>query len=328
MNKKSIITLVCVLIAILVLIFAVVNLINNDDASETPKDESSYSSESVGASEPDSTISEPQKNDEATRDEVTTGVQTEINNTDKTQTDKKPEGTTSSEKPETSKPIEDTTSIDVPQPELPPVVPVVPDKEEDKDEPNVLTFPAKVEGYGLTIEKIAPYNGTYVEDGTNATVEDVAMLLIINNGDYPIEYAQIKVQYEQSSLLFDLTALPVGAKVVVQEKNGNKMPSGEAISATAMVLQEAELSLSQDSVSVVDNGNNTLTVKNLTDKIIHTVRVFYKYYMEEENVFVGGISFTVKLTRMGPGESVTIQPSHFTSKTSRVVMVLTYNSEV
>ena len=71
-----------------------------------------------------------------------------------------------------------------------------------------------------------------------------------------------------------------------------------------------------------------LFIKNLTNKEIPTVRVFYKYYMKDERIFVGGISFTVRLTRLGAGETITIQPSHFTSSTSRVVMVSTYNSEV
>ena len=47
-----------------------------------------------------------------------------------------------------------------------------------------------------------------------------------------------------------------------------------------------------------------------------------------ENMFVGGIAFTVRVTRLAAGGSVTVQPSHYTSTTSRVVMVLTYDSEV
>jgi hypothetical protein len=86
--------------------------------------------------------------------------------------------------------------------------------------------------------------------------------------------------------------------------------------------------MSQNQVQVIDNGDNTLTIQNLTNKTIPTVRIFYKYYMKQEGVYVGGIAFTVRVTRLGPGASITIQPSHYTSQTSRVVMVLTYDSEV
>ena len=50
--------------------------------------------------------------------------------------------------------------------------------------------------------------------------------------------------------------------------------------------------------------------------------------MENEDIYVGGIAFTVRVTRLDAHASVTVHPSHYASKTGRVVMVLTYDSEV
>ena len=191
-----------------------------------------------------------------------------------------------------------------------------------------IQFPCQISEYGLVIEKMAPYNGMFVENGSNANVQNVAMLLVQNKGEFPLEYTQICIQYGQQKLLFDISALPVGEKMVVQEKTGKSIPAGKADYATAMVVQRADMEMSESKVRVTDNGNNTLTVRNLTDETIPTVRVFYKYYMEAEDVFVGGISFTVRITKLAAGASVNIQPSHYTSQTSRVVMVTTYDSEV
>lgn len=213
--------------------------------------------------------------------------------------------------------------------ELPPVVEIVPEKDPETGKEIDITFPCKVEGYGLVIEKLAPYTGMFVEDGTNVNKENIAMLLVHNDGDYPVEYTQLRVMYGQEEFLFDISALPVGAKMVVQEKNAKSMPKETKVeSVNALVVQRAKMEMSEKSVSVTDNGDNTLTVKNLTDKTIPTVRVFYKYYMEDEEIFVGGIAFTARISRLGAGASVTIQPSHYTSQAGRVVMVLTYASEV
>ena len=192
----------------------------------------------------------------------------------------------------------------------------------------VIAFPCEVPGYQLRLERLAPYTGLFVEDGTNINVENVAMLLVSNQGDYPIEYAQIAVQYGAETLLFDISALPAGAQLVVQEKDGKAVPAGQANYAKALVVRRANLEMSRDQVEVTDNGDNTLTIQNLTDATIPTVRVFYKYYMENEKVFVGGIAFTVRVTDLDAHGSVTIQPSHYTSQTGRVVMVQTYDSEV
>jgi hypothetical protein len=192
----------------------------------------------------------------------------------------------------------------------------------------VVTFPFEIPEHGLVIHRLAPYTGLFVEDGTNIQVPSVAMLLVENKGPYPVEYTRIAITYEETELLFDISALPVGERLVVQEKNCKPVPEGEPSVANAMVVHRADMELSQEKLRVTDNGNDTLTIQNLTDEMIPTVRVFYKYYMEAEDVYVGGIAFTVRLTRLGAEESITIKPTHYNSETGRVVMVLTYAGEV
>lgn len=187
-----------------------------------------------------------------------------------------------------------------------------------------ITFPCAVPGYDLVIEKLAPYKGLFVEDGSNRQVEEVAMILLHNVGDQPLEFAQIVVQYDGEELLFEASALPAGERAVVQEKTGKSVPSGTPKSSSALVAHRASMEMSSDRVRVKDNGNNTLTIQNLTNESISSVRVFYKYYIEDQQVFVGGIAFSMRLTRLGAGASVTVQPAHYTSKSGRVVMVLTY----
>lgn len=212
--------------------------------------------------------------------------------------------------------------------EQPPSVVIPPEKDPQTGEEIGISFPCQIPGYDITIEKMAPYNGMFVEDGSNANVKNVAMLLVKNNSNFPVEYIQIRVMCGEEELLFDISALPVGEKLVVQEKRGKTISESKASSASALVVQRANMEMSESKIQVKDNGDNTITVKNLTNESIPTVRVFYKYYMEDEKLFVGGIAFTVRISRLGAGASVTVQPAHYTSKTSRVVMVLTYDSEV
>lgn len=215
-----------------------------------------------------------------------------------------------------------------PPEDLPPTVVIPPEKDPETGEELGVSFPCEIPGYNMTIEKMGPYSGMFVEDGSNANIQNVAMLLVRNNGDFPVEYTQIRVVCGQGELLFDISALPAGEKLVVQEKTGKTISESKATSASALVVQRADMEMSRDKVRVTDNGDNTLTVQNLTNETIATVRVFYKYYMKNEGIYVGGIAFTVRITRLAPGASVTVQPSHYTSQTSRVVMVLTYDSEV
>ena len=226
---------------------------------------------------------------------------------------------------ETDPPYEEPVTL--PQ-EQPPFVVIPPEKDPDTGEEIGISFPCTIPGYDISIEQMGPYSGIFVEDGSNAMVKDVAMLMVKNNGDFPVEYIQIRVLCGQEELLFDVSALPVGERLVVQEKTGKTVPEEQATSVSALVVRRANMEMSEGKVQVIDNGDNTLTVKNLSNETIPTIRVFYKYYMEDGNLFVGGIAFTVRVSMLGAGASVEIQPSHYASRTSRVVMVLTYDSEV
>lgn len=226
------------------------------------------------------------------------------------------------EEEEDEKDEEDEEEITPPPEQVPPVVDIP-----SKDETVGLEFPCEVPGHNLRIEKLAPYSGLFVEDGTNVQVANVAMLLICNYGDSAIEYTEIIVEYQDKTLAFQITALPAGERMVVQEKSGNSIPEGIAKSATAMVVHRAQMNIAPE-LSVTDNGDNSLTVKNLTEETIPALRVFYKYYMEDDDLFVGGIAFTVRITGLGPNGSVVVHPAHYNSQTSRVVMALTYDTDI
>lgn len=214
-----------------------------------------------------------------------------------------------------------------PESDLPPVVEIPAETDPSTGENKGISFPCTVPEHGLVIEKLDAFQGMFVEDGTNAQLSNVAMLLVRNDSTTPLEYTQLRVKFAKEELLFDISALPVGERLVVQEKNAKPLPAGKPLSANALVIHRAELTMDSQ-VQVTDNGDNTLSVTNLTAETIPTVRVFYKYYMEDEKIFVGGIAFTVRITRLAPGATVKLQPSHYTSQSGRVVMVLTYDSEV
>lgn len=240
--------------------------------------------------------------------------------------------TTPDDQPEVTQPTEGTTTPTAPttpatpettptEPEQPQRPTVPPVEEEEGD----LVFPCVVEEYDLVIEKMASYTGLYVEDGTNNQCTDVAMLLVHNNSQQPLEYTQITIEFPSETLEFYLSALPAGQRVVVQERSAKAVPASGAKEAKVMLVQQAEMSVSPE-ISVRDNGDNSITVENLTGKEIQTVRVFYKYYMEEENLYVGGIAFTAKIGRLPAGGKMVIRPSHYISQTSRVVMAQTYDA--
>ena len=55
---------------------------------------------------------------------------------------------------------------------------------------------------------------------------------------------------------------------------------------------------------------------NLTNKELPVVRLFYKYFYEDENTFLGGITYSASAEKVPAGGSVTVSPGHFESGVS------------
>lgn len=187
-------------------------------------------------------------------------------------------------------------------------------------------FPYAIDGTALVVQNISSYDGIFLEDGSDGQVTGVAAMVVENTGDTNVEYAAITINCNGEILEFDASDIPAGATIVVQEKNKTAYQSGTYADCSAVVAEMGEFEMSADQVKVEETENGSLLVTNLTDEEIPCVRIFYKFYMEEEEAYVGGITYTAKLTGLSAGGSQTVSPSHYAAGSSRVMMVRTYDS--
>lgn len=190
-----------------------------------------------------------------------------------------------------------------------------------------LHFPYTIPNTGLVIERLDGYDGVYLEDGTDAEITGVTAMVLKNTLKQDIEYAGIHLYGEETTLQFTASAIPAGATVIVQEQTKTPYHNRSYTACTADVTEPGKLEQSAQQIQITENGEQSLTVTNLTDAPIACVRVFYKFYMEEEQAYVGGITYNAKLTNLAAGSSQTISPSHYASGYSRVVMVRTYEAD-
>lgn len=221
--------------------------------------------------------------------------------------------------PETTEATEPTVP-----PATDPPIPYVPVTTADTS----ISLPYRIPNTTLELQSVASYDGTYLEDSSDAPITQVAMLLLKNVGSEAVEYTEITMNYGDKTLHFVASAIKAGGTAVVQEAGKQSCAAGKLLSCQAEVATLAVLGMAADQVSVTDNGNNSLTVTNLTGQDIAVVRIFYKYYMEDLNTYVGGITYTAKITGLKANTSVTVSPNHYASSGSVVVMVRTYTEDV
>lgn len=188
-----------------------------------------------------------------------------------------------------------------------------------------VSFPFTVTGTSLSVQSISSYDGVFLEDGSDEEVTGIAAMVVENTGDTDLEYASLSIECDGETLEFEGSDIPAGATVVIQEKNRASWQDGTYSGCTATVAETDGLEMAEE-VSVTETDDGSLLVTNLTDEEIPCVRIFYKFYMEDEDAYVGGITYTAKLTGLAAGGSRTVTPSHYASGSSKVMMVRTYDT--
>lgn len=189
-----------------------------------------------------------------------------------------------------------------------------------------VTFPYQILDSDLTVTNISSYDGIFLEDGSDQEVSGIAAMVLQNTGDINVEYASISIKRDGEELQFEASDIPAGATVVVQEKNKAAYGSGTFSDCSAVIADLDSFEMSEDKVKVEETEKGALQVTNLTDREIPCIRIFYKFYIADQQSYVGGITYTAKLTNVAGGSSQTVTPSHYVAGSSQVLMVRTYDT--
>lgn len=199
-------------------------------------------------------------------------------------------------------------------------------QDEAEETKETITFPYSVPNSNLIVQKVTSYDGIFLEDGSDTEISDVAAIILKNTGSTAVEYARIILKNDKRTMTFEVSDIAPGTSVVAQEIKKTKYQNDTYTECAADVAEIDELEKSDNKIDVKENEDGSLTVSNLTEQTIASVRLFYKFYMEDENTYVGGITYTAKLNDLAAGGSQTVTPSHYSAGYSQIVMVRIYTT--
>ena len=182
----------------------------------------------------------------------------------------------------------------------------------------------------LVIQKLDSYDGPFLEDGSDRDVSGVCAMVVKNAGSKAVEYAKITLTQGDRTLSFTVSGLRAGASTVAQESKAASYSKEKYNECTAEVAELSSFEMSSDAVKVTENEDGTLNVTNLTQQTIPCVRVFYKFCMTPGSIYVGGITYTAKLTDLAPGQTqqvtaspCTLDSNPLASRSARSIRIVT-----
>ena len=175
----------------------------------------------------------------------------------------------------------------------------------------------------LEIINIGNFEGKYMEDGSDEQVSDVMMIVIKNNGDQTLQYAELKMVSEGMTAEFAFSTLPPGKEMLVLEKNRQSY-SGEIEDMETylenVVFFDEPLSLCEN-VLKVHGLDGALNIENISGKDISgPIAVYYKTI--KDDCYYGGITYRALIEDgLKAGEIRQVMTNHFLLDESEVLFV-------
>ncbi len=192
---------------------------------------------------------------------------------------------------------------------------------EPESEPTEPPFEPMDLGQGLVITHIAPYTGSYMEDGTNEVISDVLMVILENNSEEDLQYARILLDYGQTTAEFPVTNIPAGARVVLLEKSRMPFASDDPDQARVADVLFMEQMPMYPELYEISGEKGSLTVKNISDQPI-TGDIYVYYKNSAQDIFYGGITYRAKIEGgLLPGETKQTIAAHYNPTGSTILMV-------
>lgn len=222
--------------------------------------------------------------------------------------------------------LNQTTQVtDATNPSAPAQTETIPQPSEDSQTPagNVPTesSPLLLER-GLYIVHIGNFSGKYVEDGSDAQLENFCAVIVENRSESTVQLLQFEVVSGEHVYDFSLTTLPPGERAIVQEKNRSTYVPNDATMVTNVDLCNffpEEPSLHED-VFGISGTEYGIELRNLTDTDIPgPIYVYYK--TRTADGYGGGITYRISVPGLEAKGVYNASVSHFWPGSSQVMFI-------
>lgn len=174
-----------------------------------------------------------------------------------------------------------------------------------------------VDHAALEIGELICYSGNILSE----QLTDVAALQLRNTGQQVIVRAEVRIVVGAEELCFAAGYIPPGGTVLVEERQRKPYSYApvSAVHCTELTMLETE---DHFRIQALPAGENGLTVTNLSDQTAPCVRIFYKQYDPQLDLYIGGVTCSVELPRLHSGESRSFWPYGYEQDSAKIVAIV------
>ncbi len=184
-----------------------------------------------------------------------------------------------------------------------------------------IQLPVAVQGTTLIAQRMATYDGPYLEDGSDREVVNIAALVVYNTGSREVLKAEITLSWGDLQFAFYGENIPSGETVLLLEKNCRSCIQTNFTDCAGWQITAEQNREPSAYLQINDSAMGAVTVTNITKETLRDVRMYYKSWLSPPDIYVGGISRQMSIPVLLPGECVTLYPPHYACNYTKIVSV-------
>lgn len=190
--------------------------------------------------------------------------------------------------------------------------------------PEHVIFPFAITGTPLIAEHMVCYDGPFTEE-EGEPVSNRLALLLRNTSDREITQAQVILEKQEEQYRFEATCIPPQASILLVETGSAPWTAEDFDRCSADIQYSEEIVLTETQVQILDADMGAVAITNLTSEPLQQLQLYYKAYLSDAQIYVGGITFTKTVENLEPGQTLYLPLDHYASGYSRIVKVLANN---
>lgn len=195
------------------------------------------------------------------------------------------------------------------------------DSRNPKAEHKKICFPFSISGTPLIAENIVKYDGTFLEDDSGRELREAAAIMLCNTGKSGIQQAEVEIFQGERRLVFHVTQIPPQASVLVLEMSGQCF-AGEELTGCSGWAQEGQSGWDTERyIRTEDVAMGSVEITNITDSALRNICIYYKTVYAEGAFYLGGITYSVKIDYLSPGQTTRISPEHYACGSSSILRI-------
>lgn len=187
--------------------------------------------------------------------------------------------------------------------------------------PKEISFPYAIPETSMTAENLVIYEGPLLDQNNDAPIVNGLALRLRNTGEKEILSAGIIMKLGDCTYRFSGSHIPAGAGILLPALEDALWIDEPCTECTGWAIYAENLGLTETDVEILETGMGSISVTNRTEKLLYDVRLYYKNYLPEGDLYLGTPTHTAWVGTIQPGQAVSLELDRYARGYSKIVRI-------